>query len=135
MDTQTNFGVGLKTGRNNLWEIVVDFYTNCIVEGEDDDLARRIFSSGFIISRAQPEYSMFTMIKHAPDTGNERNPKRSILLRRPKILFSLDGLNILSYRSLELTRNPLYTRLFIHVSDPFYRSENNNFLNRIFISY
>lgn len=78
--------------------------------GEDDDLYERLSASHIDICRFAPEYSEYTMLKHAQEIPNK---DRLIFLRNGHLRFHSDGLNSLIYKEKEFKLHNLFTHVLV----------------------
>ncbi|KAM6169133.1 beta-1,4-galactosyltransferase 1 isoform 1-T1 [Rhynchocyon petersi] len=86
--------------------------------GEDDDIFNRLVFKGMSISRPNAVIGKCRMIRHSRDKKNEPNPQRFDRIAHTKETMLLDGLNSLTYKVLDVERNPLYTKITVDVGKP-----------------
>lgn len=80
--------------------------------GEDDDFYGRIVHRELNICRFPPEYSRYTMLKHAKEVPSK---SRNELLRSGYLRFDTDGLNSLRFEQKALISRPLFTHILANV--------------------
>lgn len=80
--------------------------------GEDDDFYGRIVHKEQSICRFPPEYSRYTMLKHAKEVPSK---SRNELLRSGYLRFDTDGLNSLRFEQRALISRPLFTHVLANV--------------------
>lgn len=78
--------------------------------GEDDDLYARLQASHLDICRFAPDYSEYTMLKHAQEQPNK---DRLVYLRNGHLRFHSDGLNSLIYQEKEFKLHNLFTHVLV----------------------
>lgn len=86
--------------------------------GEDDDIFNRLVFKGMSISRPNAVVGKCRMIRHSRDKKNEPNPQRFDRIAHTKETMLSDGLNTLTYKVLDIERNPLYTKITVDVGTP-----------------
>ncbi|XP_036116602.1 beta-1,4-galactosyltransferase 1 [Molossus molossus] len=86
--------------------------------GEDDDIFNRLVFKGMSISRPNAVVGKCRMIRHSRDKKNEPNPQRFDRIAHTKETMFSDGLNTLTYKVLDIERNPLYTKITVDVGTP-----------------
>ncbi|CAK6433894.1 unnamed protein product [Pipistrellus nathusii] len=86
--------------------------------GEDDDIFNRLVFKGMSISRPNAVVGKCRMIRHSRDKKNEPNPQRFDRIAHTKETMLSDGLNTLTYKVLDIERNPLYTKITVDVGKP-----------------
>ncbi|KAF6326966.1 beta-1,4-galactosyltransferase 1 [Rhinolophus ferrumequinum] len=86
--------------------------------GEDDDIFNRLVFKGMSISRPNAVVGKCRMIRHSRDKKNEPNPQRFDRIAHTKETMLSDGLNSLTYKVLDVERNPLYTKITVDVGTP-----------------
>ncbi|XP_055347490.1 beta-1,4-galactosyltransferase 3-like [Paramacrobiotus metropolitanus] len=86
--------------------------------GEDDDLGQRVRFKFGKQGRAALDIGHYTMIKHADDPGNPKNPERFKILGQARKRFTTDGLSSLSYLLLNYELRPLYTWILVDIGQP-----------------
>lgn len=86
--------------------------------GEDDDIFNRLVFRGMSISRPNAVVGKCRMIRHSRDKKNEPNPQRFDRIAHTKETMLSDGLNTLTYKVLDIERNPLYTKITVDVGTP-----------------
>lgn len=86
--------------------------------GEDDDIFNRLVFKGMSISRPNAVVGKCRMIRHSRDKKNEPNPQRFDRIAHTKETMLSDGLNSLTYKVLDIERNPLYTKITVDVGTP-----------------
>lgn len=70
------------------------------------------------ISRPNAVVGKCRMIRHSRDKKNEPNPQRFDRIAHTKETMLSDGLNSLTYKVLDIERNPLYTKITVDVGTP-----------------
>ncbi|XP_028661734.1 beta-1,4-galactosyltransferase 1-like [Erpetoichthys calabaricus] len=86
--------------------------------GEDDDLYNRITFRGMSLSRPDVVIGRYRMIVHERDQKNDPNPERFDRIGRTKLTMDSDGLNSLTYKVIEVQKQPLYTKVIVDVGSP-----------------
>ncbi|XP_007076672.2 beta-1,4-galactosyltransferase 1 isoform X1 [Panthera onca] len=86
--------------------------------GEDDDIFNRLVFRGMSVSRPNAVVGKCRMIRHSRDKKNEPNPQRFDRIAHTKETMLSDGLNTLSYKVLDIERNPLYTKITVDIGTP-----------------
>ncbi|XP_034519908.1 beta-1,4-galactosyltransferase 1 [Ailuropoda melanoleuca] len=86
--------------------------------GEDDDIFNRLVFKGMSVSRPNAVVGKCRMIRHSRDKKNEPNPQRFDRIAHTKETMLLDGLNTLTYKVLDIERNPLYTKITVDIGTP-----------------
>ncbi|KAM6169134.1 beta-1,4-galactosyltransferase 1 isoform 2-T2 [Rhynchocyon petersi] len=83
-----------------------------------DKFGFRLVFKGMSISRPNAVIGKCRMIRHSRDKKNEPNPQRFDRIAHTKETMLLDGLNSLTYKVLDVERNPLYTKITVDVGKP-----------------
>ncbi|XP_021547051.1 beta-1,4-galactosyltransferase 1 isoform X1 [Neomonachus schauinslandi] len=86
--------------------------------GEDDDIFNRLVFRGMSVSRPNAVVGKCRMIRHSRDKKNEPNPQRFDRIAHTKETMLSDGLNTLTYKVLDIERNPLYTKITVDIGTP-----------------
>ncbi|XP_025708601.1 beta-1,4-galactosyltransferase 1 [Callorhinus ursinus] len=86
--------------------------------GEDDDIFNRLVFKGMSVSRPNAVVGKCRMIRHSRDKKNEPNPQRFDRIAHTKETMLSDGLNTLTYKVLDIERNPLYTKITVDIGTP-----------------
>jgi hypothetical protein len=83
--------------------------------GEDDDLYKRVVSSGMAIMRPDANMARYKMIRGPHHSGAKPNPGRFNLLRSAASRMKNDGLNSLSHKVVSLQQYNLYTKITVEL--------------------
>ncbi|XP_036186491.1 beta-1,4-galactosyltransferase 1 isoform X2 [Myotis myotis] len=83
-----------------------------------DKFGFRLVFKGMSISRPNAVVGKCRMIRHSRDKKNEPNPQRFDRIAHTKETMLSDGLNTLTYKVLDIERNPLYTKITVDVGTP-----------------
>jgi N-terminal domain of galactosyltransferase len=78
--------------------------------GEDDDLYGRLLAKNIDICRFEEAYSLYTMLKHAPE---KPNADRLAFLRDGPTRYHSDGMNSLVFKEVAVKLTKYYTHIMV----------------------
>ncbi|MBN3319974.1 B4GT1 galactosyltransferase, partial [Atractosteus spatula] len=86
--------------------------------GEDDDIYKRVIFHGMSITRPDGIIGKYRMIQHNRDHKNEPNPQRFNKIAHTRESMDTDGINSLTYKTVEIEKNELFTKITVNVGKP-----------------
>lgn len=78
--------------------------------GEDDDFFERLRAKNIDICRFPPNYSRYTMLKHANEIPSVN---RFDMLRNGSLRYNTDGLSSLEFKEKEIKLHKLFTHILV----------------------